>query len=93
MTPRYRAEPAEHLVRRDLGDVSILFHRPSGQTHIVASPVPEMLEALGAQPLDADGLHAALGIRYDLGPVDEARAELARHLFDLEALGLVRIVP
>lgn len=44
--PRYRAIPATDLIVRPLADITLVYHRPSGQTHMVASPVPEILAAL-----------------------------------------------
>ncbi len=44
--PRYRAIPATDLIVRPLADIALVYHRPSGQTHMVASPVPEILAAL-----------------------------------------------
>lgn len=46
--PRYRAIPATDLIVRPLADITLVYHRPSGQTHMVASPVPEILAALEA---------------------------------------------
>lgn len=89
---RYRAESADELVRRPLDDLHLIYHRRSGQTHLVASPVPEMLDALAGQALDADGLCALLSQDYDLGDPQQAHAELMAHLDMLDALGLVRRV-
>lgn len=88
--PHYRAIPATDLVIRPLADITLLYHRPSGQTHMVASPVPEILAALGAHPLDSHAIHARLATRYDLGDPDEARAAIATHLAEMAALGLIR---
>ncbi|MBR0553961.1 HPr-rel-A system PqqD family peptide chaperone [Sphingomonadaceae bacterium LXI357] len=64
-----------------------LYHRASGQTHVVASPVPEILEALHPDPLTLDALLAQLSGRFDIGDADvralEARVE------ELVAAGLV----
>lgn len=74
-----------------LDDLAILYHRPSGQTHMVISPVPEILAALeGGEPLTAADVHAQLAQLYDLGPGDEALREIEAHLAGLAALGLVR---
>lgn len=44
--PLYTAIPATDLIVRPLADITLVYHRPSGQTHMVASPVPEILAAL-----------------------------------------------
>lgn len=44
---RYRAAAAADLVRVELDELTAVFDRRSGQTHLLASPLPEMLDALG----------------------------------------------
>lgn len=92
MTAWYRPEPADQIVIRPLDDITLIYHRRSGQTHMVASPVPEILAALSATPSDGAGAEAilsALTADYDLGEPDAARAAIVRHLEELAALGLV----
>lgn len=70
----------------------LLYHRPSGQTHMAISPVPEILGVLGdGEALTAAAVRDRLALRYDLGSTDEALAEIEAHLDGLLALGLVRI--
>lgn len=78
------------MLLRPIDDLTLIYHRPSGQTHIVASPVPEILAVLAGGLMDADALLAALSQDHDLGERQAARAELTMHLDDLCALGLVR---
>jgi len=49
---RYRAPPAEALLIAELDAFTAIFHRPSGITHLLASPAPEILEVLAEAPLD-----------------------------------------
>ena len=70
-----------------LDGLSVIYHPPSGQTHFVASPVPQLGDALAAGPADAAALTARLATRFDLSGGVEAVAE---HLTALDALGLVR---
>lgn len=75
-----------------LEDMVLLYHRPSGQTHMVISPVPEILATLeGGVALTAGDVHGVLAAHYDLGTPDEAVAEIGAHLDELTALGLVSI--
>ncbi|MGP7796033.1 HPr-rel-A system PqqD family peptide chaperone [Sphingomonas sp. CLY1604] len=64
-----------------------LFHRPSGITHLLASPAPEILAVLAEEPLAADALLARLGERFDLA--DANRAALLARLDELVVAGLV----
>lgn len=85
---RYIAEPCEGLIRVPLDSLTALYHRRSGQTHIVAAPVPEILDALGTGPLDLAAILAKLGIDDDA----EARAILGARLDELVESGLVAYV-
>lgn len=87
----YRRDPADALLRCALDDLTLLYHRRSGQTHMVISPVPELLDRMAdGVPVTAHILHERLAQEFDLGPPDEALAEIATHLDALAALGLVR---
>lgn len=86
MTDRYAAPPPDLILSAPLDGLTALYHRPSGQTHVVAEPVPEMLAALAGQALSLDELLAALAIDT---PDAEDRAGLLGHLEPLIANGLV----
>jgi PqqD family protein of HPr-rel-A system len=85
----YRDDP-DAVVLRALDGLSLLYHRPSGITHIVDSPVPEILAALGlaGQPQSANALLDRLCAEYDLEGGVEG---LEQHLDTLVALGLARV--
>jgi len=83
--PLYAADPPEALRRLALDGLTLLYHRPSGQTHIVSEPVPEILDALRSGPCGATELLARL-TGSDGG---EGRDALAARLAELEATGLV----
>jgi PqqD family protein of HPr-rel-A system len=72
-----------------LDGLSVLFHAPSGMTHIVAAPAPQILDALRIGPADAGELIARLRAWYDFEGDGAADAIDAR-LEELEAAGLVR---
>ena len=67
-----------------LDSLTAIYHRASGQTHIVAEPVPEILAVLGSGAQDVDGFLEALGLTDDAG----TRALLAERLEELVATGL-----
>ena len=87
-SPVYRADPpaARRAVALDDGLV-LIFHRPSATTHIVASPVPELLAALDEGPADAAALLGRLKARHDVADADVDA--LAARLEELAAAGLV----
>jgi PqqD family protein of HPr-rel-A system len=85
----YIAEPADAVRAVALDGLTLLFHAPSGMTHIVAAPAPEIFEALRDGPADAAELIRRLRLRFDF---EGAGAEAAIHarLDELETAGLVR---
>jgi PqqD family protein of HPr-rel-A system len=87
---RFTAEQPEQIIRRSLDEVTVIYHRASGQSHLVASPVPEILDALTNNVLSVDDLFAALAEAYDLGDAQDARTELSGHIDQLTAIGLIR---
>ncbi len=91
MPDLYRAEAADQIVSASLGAIDALYHRRSGATHLVAAPVPQILEALAEGPADLARLWERLLARFDLDDEAEAgRAALAERLAELIGLGLVR---
>ncbi|UUL82990.1 HPr-rel-A system PqqD family peptide chaperone [Sphingomonas qomolangmaensis] len=87
MPARYRASAGAALRIVPLDLLTLIYHRASGQTHVVASPVPEILETLATEAMDVAALLAKLTATYDLGDAD-AEAMAAR-LDELAAVGLV----
>lgn len=70
--------------------MTLVFHRPSGTTHFLDSPVPEMLALLADRPMDAARLTAALCARLALREDEEARAVVEARLAELVGVGLVQ---
>ena len=83
--PVYTADPPEMLRRVELDGLTALFHEPSGMTHIVAPPAPQILDALGQGPADADELLARIEQAFEIDAPDGLGPRLA----ELEAAGLV----
>jgi PqqD family protein of HPr-rel-A system len=86
--PRYVADPPSAVSSADLEGLTALFHTPSGATHILAPPAPQILEALSAGPADAAEIAARLSAVFDLS-AEDAAAAIAARLAELEAAGLV----
>jgi PqqD family protein of HPr-rel-A system len=84
---RYKAAVPETLRIVPLDALTLVYHRASGITHIVDSPVPEILETLADGPLAALELLARLGETFDLADADPEA--LAARLDELAAVGLV----
>ncbi len=87
MTARYRAAPPETMLAVQLDLLTAIYHRASGQTHLMASPAPEILAALADGEMTADALLERLRKDYDLA--DDDGAALAARLDELVGTGLV----
>lgn len=87
----YGCQDAEAVAWLDLDGLTLIYHRRSGMTHIVDSPVPEILRALPKAPVTPQALLERLADTYDLDDVAEATDDLLCHLDQLAALGLVRV--
>ena len=86
--PFYIADSEDAIRAVELDGLTAFFHLPSGMTHIVAPPAPEILAALRAGSATVEELLARLAERFELdeGGADEVEARLA----ELEQAGLVR---
>ncbi|MDK2761051.1 MAG: HPr-rel-A system PqqD family peptide chaperone [Sphingopyxis sp.] len=90
MTDRaYRAAPPGALRVEPLGELTAIFDRRSMQTHLVVSPMPEILNAMAGDACNAAALADRLAETFDLGGADDARGVLAERLRELAAMGLV----
>ena len=86
---KYIAEPADARIVEPLDMMTLIYQRRSGITHMVGEPVPQMIEAMGRDAVDAAALAARLAASFDLGGQDDAAALIAERLEELAELGLV----
>lgn len=87
--PHFRADPAALRLTAALDGMVLIFHRRSGMTHVVASPAPEILDALEEGPATAAELLRRLAERHGLDAEDGAEAALVARIEELESAGLV----
>ena len=88
-TTYYIAESADQLLVEPLDAITLIYHRRSGITHMVAEPVPEILTAMGNVAVTAAILLATLSEQFDLGTDEDAEAVVTARLEELAELGLV----
>jgi len=67
-SPVYIADSHGAVLTVALDGLSVLFHAPSGMTHIVAPPAPEILAALQAGPADMEEILRRLQEAFDFEP-------------------------
>lgn len=87
--PRWIADPQGLIRLVELDGLAALFHRPSGLTHILAAPAPQILAVLADGAADADSILERISARFEIS-ADDAAASIAARLAELEAAGLVR---
>ena len=85
----YRAAEPGTLRVEALGDLTAIFDRRSMQTHLVVSPVPEIMAMMGEGPCNAALLAKRLATAFDIEGEGDTRAILAERLAELAAMGLV----
>lgn len=83
----YRGAPWASLIVVPLDGLTLVYHRMSGMTHVLAPPAPEILAVLGRGACALPELTARLAGDYELLDGDEA-ALIAR-LDELIDAGLV----
>ena len=86
----YRADPPAMRLAVDAEGMTLVYHRPSGMTHILLPPAPEILAVMADGAADPATIAARLTERHGLAEDAEAIGEvvLAR-LVELAAAGLV----
>lgn len=88
--PRFVADAPADRPEIRLDGFAILYHRPSGMTHVVASPVPEILAAIAGDAADVGDIVKRLSTTHELSGKDALEEIVLARLEELEAAGLVR---
>ena len=83
----YFAGPPDGLRMVSLDSLTAVYHRASGQTHIVSEPVPEILAALSVGEAEIPELLE----RLDVAETSETRALLRGRLQELLSVGLISL--
>jgi PqqD family protein of HPr-rel-A system len=87
--PRYIADAPEALRSVPLESLTAVYHRPSGMTHLLAPPAPQILEALASWAGTAEDVLERMGVSFEI-EAEDAVAAMAARLEELQAAGLVR---
>lgn len=83
---RWRAPDSAVTKAVWLDDIVALYHRPSGQTHLLAEPLPQILGAFGNHTLTLSELQSVLAAQHEM---DGESAALEARLAELVASGLL----
>ena len=85
----YRARLPDELRWHQLDEFTLIYDRAAGQTHLLAAPMPELLECLTAEWESLAVIMARLNSRYELGDSENAGPAVQAHLAELIMLGLI----
>jgi PqqD family protein of HPr-rel-A system len=86
---RYQSEPIDQRLIEPLDQITLIYQRRSCITHMVAEPVPQMLETMGDAIWTATSLLSHLAADFELESRDEAVQAISARLEELADLGLV----
>ncbi|WP_157218740.1 HPr-rel-A system PqqD family peptide chaperone [Flavisphingomonas formosensis] len=87
--PVYRADSPALRLTIELEGLTLVYHRPSGTTHVLGPPAPELLAALAEGPADIAEMVRRLQRLHDLDGGGGIEPVIAARLEELEAAGLV----
>lgn len=90
-TKRYCAQDATAVLIHPLDIMTLIYQRRSGMTHIVADPIPQILEAMGSDTLSVHEIARRIIAAFDVDPGADVIALLSERLDELTALGLVEM--
>jgi PqqD family protein of HPr-rel-A system len=93
MTQKYRAAAKDDLIWHDLDSMTLLYHRSSGITHMLADPAPAILGVMEDASLTAAEIASRLTAVYDIDSDIDAENIILARLVELAGLGLVARVP
>lgn len=86
----WHAPDPGRLALHQLEPLTALFDTASGQTHIIAEPLPQILDALADGPCDSAGVAVRLAARFGTGTDAASVDRIGECLVELAAMGLVQ---
>ena len=89
MSQKFKAANPEDIILHMLDMMTLVFHRPSGLTHIVADPVPAILEVMQEGASTSAQITEALENNFDLEEGADVENVVLARLDEMYALGLV----
>lgn len=87
----YLRDENAQLIIEPLDAMTVIYHRRSGITHIVAEPVPQILACMDAAPNTVADVARRLVADFDIDEI-EVEAIIAARLEEMADLGLVERV-
>ena len=88
-TMYHAPDPADLSHPIDLDGFILVYHRPSGQTHLLAEPAPQILSGLAGGPATRAIILQRLAAAHGLESEDDAEAVIGERMAELAAIGLI----
>lgn len=92
MSQYYCAADPNGLIQHELDSMTLIFQKSSGITHMVADPVPAILEVMHEDIVRPEDIVQRLADQFDLQDEGDSEAIVLARLTELCALGLVEQV-
>lgn len=89
MSQRYRISEPHDLIRHSLDSMTALFQKSSGITHIIADPVPAILEIMADDVMTSSQIAHKLIEKFDVEKDVDVEDIILARLDELRILGLV----
>jgi PqqD family protein of HPr-rel-A system len=87
-----RRGPLDDIIARDADGIYLIYHRPSGDTHVLAPELLIILDALGDRFVGVDELIEKLSADYELATDDgDLHSVVQARLCELVTLGLADV--
>ena len=87
--PRYAADPPGEILKVELDGLTALYHRPSGTTHLLAAPAPQILDVLAKGPATLATIVSRLNRSFEVEAGEGVRLVVEARIAELESAGLV----
>ena len=84
----YLRDVNAQLITEPLDAMTVIYHRRSGITHIIADPVPQILACMDTAPMTAAVIARRVADTFEVDDV-EVEAVIAARLDEMAELGLV----
>lgn len=92
MSPHFRVANPNVFVLHTLDMMTLVFHKPSGLTHIVADPIPAILEVMQDGVFTPNEVVKALKNGFELEEGTDVENIVLARLDEMHILGLVERV-
>lgn len=77
MANKFKIRNFDNIKMKPLDYMTLLYDKLSGVTHIIAEPVPQIIEALGQDIMSAQQIQRELNKHYDMAAYDDVEEKFS----------------